>query len=364
MGSVNIKQIFFDTETSGLDCRNCKIIELAMLVVENGKIIEEYDEFINIGERIDSKIITLTGITNDMLVNEGINEEDVAKDIKGRLSSGTLMIAHNCQFDLSFIYNLLKRHYPYEADEIVKKVNWLDTLTILRDRKDYPHKFTDALRYYGISDVNFHRAIDDAKALYKVYLAMKTERDDLGEYVNVFGYNPRYGVNGVRFSFIDYKLHYFNNGRVSPSNILPRKYNNTRREFSNNTIPRRDSNNSKAYPSNTLPKNDRGMKFCPKCNGMMLPRKVGYYDDAQIVLKCSTCGYGSFEEELNDYCVHKEINSKDNVISYDDKSSEEFLKRYPNCNERRKREYRKGIRYDGFYVNPEDDDIYYDDFDY
>ncbi len=348
MGSVNIKQIFFDTETSGLDCRNCKIIELAMLVVENGKIIEEYDEFINIGERIDSKIITLTGITNDMLVNEGINEEDVAKDIKGRLSSGTLMIAHNCQFDLSFIYNLLKRHYPYEADAIVKKVNWLDTLTVLRDRKAYPHKFADAIIYYDISQINFHRAIDDAKASYEVYLAMKAERDDLREYVNVFGYNPRYGVNGVRFPFINYKIHYFNNGMVSPSNILPRKYNNDLRESS----------------SNTIPKNDGGMKFCPECSGMMLPQKVGYGDDAPIVLKCSTCGYYSFEEELNEYTVHKEINSKDNVISFDDKSSEEFLERYPNCNERRKREYRKGIRYDGFYVNPESDDVSYDDFDY
>ena len=349
-----MRLIFFDTETSGLDCRSCKIIELAMLVVEDGKIIEEYDEFINIGERIDYRIINLTGITNDMLIDEGIYEDVVAKDIKDRLSPGTLMVAHNCQFDLSFVYNLLKRHYPYEADEIVKNVNWLDTLTVLRDRKAYPHKFTDALRYYGISQINSHRAIDDAKALYEVYLAMKAERDDLGEYVNVFGYNPRYGVKCLRFPFIDYKLHYFNNGMVSPSNILPRKYGNNNRESSSNTLPRRDSNNNRASPSNTLSRNN---------SGMMLPRKVGY-DDAQIVLKCSSCGYNSFEEELTEYSVHKKVNSKDNIISFDDKTSEEFLERYPNCNERRKREYRKGIRYDGFYVNPDSDDVFYDDFDY
>ena len=37
---IAIKVIFFDTETSGLDCRDCKIIELAMLTVEDGKIVE------------------------------------------------------------------------------------------------------------------------------------------------------------------------------------------------------------------------------------------------------------------------------------------------------------------------------------
>ena len=220
---LNIRKIFFDTETSGLDCSNCKIIELAMLVVEDGEIVEEYDEFINIGESISPKITDLTGITNDTLIREGINEKNIAKDLKDRLSSGTLMIAHNCQFDLTFIYNLLKRHYGDEADEILEDLYWLDTVTILKDRKAYPHKLIDAVEHYDLEETNFHRAIADTKALYDVYNAMKEERDDFKEYVNVFGYNPRYGVNGVRFSFIEYKAHYFNNSMVSPSNILPRK---------------------------------------------------------------------------------------------------------------------------------------------
>ncbi len=231
-----MKLIFFDTETSGLDCRYCKIIELAMLIVEDGVIIEEYDEFINIGERIDSKITTLTGITNDMLIDKGIYEKDVAKDIKDRLSSGTLMIAHNCQFDLTFLYHLLKRHFPYEADDIIKNVNWLDTLTVLRDRKAYPHKFIDAIEYYDIDGVNSHRAIDDTKALYEVYLAMKAERDDLREYINVFGYNPRYGISGVKFPSIEYKKHYFNESMVSPDNILPIKGEKRAREEINNHL--------------------------------------------------------------------------------------------------------------------------------
>ena len=195
-----------------------------MLTVEDGKIIEEYDEFINIGQAISPKIIELTGITNAMLKNDGISEERVACDLKKRLTKGTVMIAHNAQFDLSFIYFLLKRHYPDEADDIVRNMKWLDTLTVLKDRKEYPHRLSDAVDHYGIDEVNFHRAIDDTKALYDVTQELKLERDDLVEYINIFGYNPKYGPDKFRFPFIKYKAQYYQHyGVLPPDRILPRK---------------------------------------------------------------------------------------------------------------------------------------------
>lgn len=218
-----IRVIFFDTETSGLDCRDCKIIELAMLTVEDGEIVEEYDKFINIGKAISPNVISLTGITNEMLRTEGVREEIIARDLKERLTEGTVMIAHNAQFDLSFVYFLLKRHYPLEADALVKNVDWIDTVTILKDRKKYPHKLVDAVHYYEIDDVNYHRAIDDTKALYEVTLAMKKERNDLGEYINLFGYNPKYGPGHFRFPFIEYKSQPFRQGLAPAERILPRR---------------------------------------------------------------------------------------------------------------------------------------------
>lgn len=219
-----MKVIYFDTETSGLNCRNCKIIELAMLTVVDGEIVEEYDEFINIGQALSPKIISLTGITNEMLAEEGQSEETVAIDLKKKLTEDTIMIAHNAQFDLSFIYFLLKRHYPDEAEDIVGNIRWLDTLTVLKDRMDYPHKLVDAVEHYGVEKVNFHRAIDDTKALYSVTQELKLERDDLEEYINVFGYNPKYGVGMFRFPFIKYKPQYYHNrGKLPPNEILPKK---------------------------------------------------------------------------------------------------------------------------------------------
>ena len=217
-----MKVIYFDTETSGLDFLSCKIIELAMLIDDDGNI-EEYDEFINIDEDLPSKITEITGITDEMLITEGISERQVAQDLKDNLTPGTLMIAHNCQFDLAFVYYLLKRHFPDDAERIVSSLDWIDTVTVLKDRKEFPHKLIDAVKHYGIEEVNFHRAIDDTKALYNVTQAMINERSDLEEYINVFGYNPKWGVSGPKFDFIEYKRQYFNKGMVPSDYILPRK---------------------------------------------------------------------------------------------------------------------------------------------
>lgn len=196
-----------------------------MLTVENGEIIDEYDEFVDIGVKLNPKITDLTGITDDDLMDKGLYEDIIAEDLKERLTPGTLMIAHNCQFDLHFIYQLLKRHYPTEAYDIVSKVDWIDTLTILKDRKDYPHKLIDAVHYYELEEVKFHRAIDDTKALYKVTLAMKDKRNDILLYKNIFGYNPKWPIRRKeKFEFITYKQQpYHNLGEAVPEDkILPR----------------------------------------------------------------------------------------------------------------------------------------------
>jgi len=150
-------------------------------------------------------------------------KKNIAKDLKDKLSPGTLMIAHNCEFHLSFIYSLLKRHYGDEADKIVEDLYWIDTLTILRDRKAYPHKLIDAVEHYNLKETNFNRAIDDSKAVYAVYNAMKEERSDFEEYVNLFGYTQKYKFKGEKFPFIQYKPFHYNDHMVSSSNILPRK---------------------------------------------------------------------------------------------------------------------------------------------
>ena len=226
-----MKTIFFDTETTGLNCATCQIIELAMIVVEDGYIVEEYDKFVKTDERLPLNITQITGITDDMLKEEGVSEAEIAEDLKNRMTPGTLMVAHNCQFDLSFVYYLLKRHYPDGADGIVRNVDWLDTLTVVKDRMEYPHRLNNVVKHYGLEKVNFHRAIDDTRALYQVYRKLRHDPlynpGEIDLYINRFGYNPKYPLSGVRLErkiiYIPQRFHNFpnKNRRLPFEEILP-----------------------------------------------------------------------------------------------------------------------------------------------
>ncbi len=225
--------VLFDTETTGLDFEKCQVIELGMMVIDridgSLKLVQEYDQFVELfsTDKLPEKIVELTHITDDMLKEKGIPEKQIAEDFYkaiGDKSKKTIVVAHNTQFDLNFMYQTLKRHYD-DAYSIIEACDYLDTLTVYKDRKEYPHTLEDAIKHYGLEGqvVNSHRAVDDTKALVQVTNKMCHERDDLDEYINVFGYNPKYNISGIPFDFIKYAKQFYNNSMVSPDRILPRK---------------------------------------------------------------------------------------------------------------------------------------------
>jgi len=200
--------VVFDTETSGLNFKYDKIIELAAVKLikdERGKVISacEVDEFIRLpeGRTLDPFVINLTGITDEMLLKYGISYEKAAELFYSLICDGpTLLVAHNAQFDLMFARTLLKG-CKFECP-----LKFLDTLTVFKDRRPYPHKLENAITAYGLDGKvkNSHRAIDDVKALVEVLMAMDTERPDLERYINLFGFNPKYGINGEKIRGVHY----------------------------------------------------------------------------------------------------------------------------------------------------------------
>ena len=53
--------------------------------------------------------------------------------------------------------------------------------------------------------VNSHRAVDDVIATVAVMAEMEKEWDDLQRYVNLFGYIPRFGIDGKPIGSVTYK---------------------------------------------------------------------------------------------------------------------------------------------------------------
>ena len=202
--------VLFDTETTGLQFSRDEIIEFAAVVVEkrNGAavVVREYDELITLspGNTVPPKIQELTGITDEDIRQRGIAKEQVCRDIAQMFQGNTLLLAYNAHFDLSFLYYLLLRSGDAS---ILKGKDKLDLLTVYKDRHSYPHKLCNAIDVYGLAGKvqNSHRAVDDVLATVAVMEQMELEKDDLLCYVNLFGFNPKYGVDGKPIGSVTYK---------------------------------------------------------------------------------------------------------------------------------------------------------------
>ena len=202
--------VLFDTETTGLQYSRDEIIEFAAVVVElvNGTptITREYDELVALtpGGFVPPKITELTGISTQDLREKGLPKARVCRDIAEIFAGNTLLLAYNAHFDLSFLFYMLLR----DGDPtILRGKDKLDLLTVYRDRHSYPHKLCSAIEVYGLTGkvVNSHRAVDDVIATVAVMEEMEKEKDDLLNYVNLFGYNPKYGVEGKPIGSVTYK---------------------------------------------------------------------------------------------------------------------------------------------------------------
>ncbi len=199
--------VLFDTETTGLSCSRDEIIEFAAVVVEpQAGVVQEYDELISLspGGFVPPKIQALTGISTQDIRERGISKERVCRDIAEMIRGKTLLLAYNAHFDLSFLFYLLLRSGD---PDILRGKDKLDLLTVYRDRRSYPHRLCSAIEAYGLSGkvVNSHRAIDDVLATLAVMEEMEKEKDDLERYVNLFGYNARFGLEGRPISSVTYK---------------------------------------------------------------------------------------------------------------------------------------------------------------
>ena len=200
--------VVFDTETTGIDFCSDEIIEIGAVCLTAAGEAESLEMLIRLspGRTLPPFIVELTGITDGQLSAEGVEKAAASEAFCALLGDGegTLLAAYNAQFDLNFLYYLLR---PFGRAAALRKPRFLDALTVYRDRREYPHKLCNAIEAYGLGEqaVNSHRAVDDARAAAALLKAMGAERDDLDRYVDLFGYSPKYGVSGRRIASVTYR---------------------------------------------------------------------------------------------------------------------------------------------------------------
>ncbi len=170
-----MREIIFDTETTGLDNKEDRIIEIGGLELDNhfptGKTIHLY---INPGERkVHPDALAVHGITDEFLTDKP-SFADVAQEILD-FFEGAKWIAHNASFDMGFINEEFGRlGLPPIPDTAV-----VDTLALARRKHPMGPNSLDALcRRYGIDNSHRtkHGALLDSELLAEVYIEMSGGR--------------------------------------------------------------------------------------------------------------------------------------------------------------------------------------------
>ncbi len=161
--------IVLDTETTGLDPEKDQIIELACVKVQNGLIVDEFECLIQCAIPLPEVIHDLTGITNELLDQEGIPLADALKRMVSFCESEWI-VGHNVGFDISFILKAFEicQIYPMHFKAI-------DTVAIAKNvlSDTVPNCRLETLaRHYEIAEKQFHRALPDAQITTQLYLKL------------------------------------------------------------------------------------------------------------------------------------------------------------------------------------------------
>lgn len=172
--SVDGEYVVFDIETTGFSPINNKIIEIGAVKVKEGKIIDKYSTFVNPEEPIPYRIEQLTSINDNMVIDAPVIEKVLPEFLE--FCEGCVMVAHNADFDMSFIMNKGKRM------GIEKEYTIVDTVALARILipQISRYKLDNVAKALGIPLDHHHRAVDDAGCTAEIFvkfIQMLKDRD-------------------------------------------------------------------------------------------------------------------------------------------------------------------------------------------
>lgn len=163
------KLAFIDIETTGASLNSDRIIDIGILRVEDGRLVGTYSTLIDPQDDIPREITRLTGITTDQ-VRRAPTFTQVRDDILEHLE-GCVVVAHNAQFDCSF----LKAEFRRCGRKFLHK----RLCTVKLSRVLYPHyrrhNLDTIMERHGIASQDRHRGLGDAKVLWDFYQSVLKE---------------------------------------------------------------------------------------------------------------------------------------------------------------------------------------------
>lgn len=175
-----MRQVFLDTETTGLDpAQGHRVIEIAAVEVINRRFTKShFHVYLNPDRDIDLGAQQVHGITLEFLQDKP-RFADVVADFLDFIA-GSELIIHNAPFDVGFLNRELGMVEKGRVEDACMGI--IDTLKMAKDLRPGQRNNLDALcRHYGIdnSSRTLHGALLDAELLADVYLAMTRGQESL-----------------------------------------------------------------------------------------------------------------------------------------------------------------------------------------
>ena len=172
--SIDSDFVVFDIETTGFSPVKDKIIEIGAVRVEKGQITARFSEFVNPRVPIPFRIENLTGINDGMVADAEPIEVILPKFMQ--FCEGASLVAHNADFDMSFIMR------NCELLGIEREFTYADTVGMARFLLPGLNRFKldTVAKAVGVRLDNHHRAVDDANCTAEIFVkfvAMLKERE-------------------------------------------------------------------------------------------------------------------------------------------------------------------------------------------
>jgi len=154
---------FIDVETTGLSPRTSRVCEVALVAFQGNCRVSHFSSLVNPGLPIPPETSKIHGITDDMVRNSPAFPALIPRLIT--LLEGSVIVAHNAEFDLSFIEMEFIR-----AGLKLPELPVIDTLRIARRLGTFTNNRLGTIaKELDISAENWHRALSDVEMTRKIF---------------------------------------------------------------------------------------------------------------------------------------------------------------------------------------------------
>lgn len=164
--------VVIDVETTGLRANEHEIMEIAALHVVDHQVVNTFSSLVRISAPVPESIVSLTGINDQMLNEEGIPLAEAMQQFLSFVMDRRV-VCHNSAFDYAFLKAACRKcHLPKFRNP------YADTLQMAkRQLDDVPdYKLATLAANLGIDMSRAHRALDDCQATFALFEKLNEKR--------------------------------------------------------------------------------------------------------------------------------------------------------------------------------------------